>query len=204
MGVMRTAEGFMNVYPDNSRHGYILRLCGVHVDYFGGFDDGSLKRALKARNRFYVQFQYMPEGILIRDAKPCQPTPETETGFSGVGFQICYKRKYAPPVVIAKVQNLRTRKQTNVQFLISNSNRKKSAGLKEAIATRNKNVSQHNRIAANYNKMRLRRLMPLALQEARSLEPILYTFNCFDPIMWEKALKKTFPKGLENTYLARE
>lgn len=201
---MRTAEGFMNVYPDVSRHGYILRLCGIHIDYFAGITDESLKRALKARNRFYVQFQYMPESILIRDAKTCTPTTENETGFSGVGFQICNRRINARYIALAKLQNLRTRKQTHKEFIVPDSNPKKSAGLKEAIATRNKNVSQHNQIAATYNKMRLRRLMPFALQEARTLEPILYTFNCFDSAMWEKALKKTFPKGLKNSFTARE
>ncbi len=206
---MNTGEFFMNINRVSTwGGGYQLRfvneMIGYNLEWFRGLNDDSLKRALRARNRFYCENQYMPTGITIVNAKPCRPSESNLSGFTGIGMYVCEKRCNLPYVLVAKVHNLITRKQTNTEFVVSGLALKKSEGLQLAIAAKDKNVEQHNRVAAEYNRLRFKKFIPIARKEVKTLIPELNKHWGFDSIMWGKALKTVFPKGLERSYVAYE
>lgn len=206
---MNTGEFFMNVnrvttYGGGYQLRFVNQMVGYNLEWFRGLNDDSLRRALRARNRFYCEHQYMPTGITIVNAKPCMPSESNLSGFTGIGLYVCGKRSELPYVAVAKVQNLITRKQTNTEFVVSGLALKKSEALKLAIKARNKNVEQHNRIAAEYNRLRFNKFIPVARKEIKTLIPVLNKIGGFDPKMWCRALKTVFPKGLEKSFIARE
>lgn len=199
---MRMSNSFMNVYSNKNQNGYIFRVCGVNIEYFSNKTNKSLKDALRARNLFYQVNNYMPESIFIRYAKKSIPTLRSQAGYTGISLQICPKRLSAPLLAVVNVQNLITRKQSRVHFIVNNRNLQKSDGLKKAIETRNKNVEQHNKIVDIYNEMIFVKMMKLAIVEEKTLIPTLYKYSKVNSLIWKQAFKKTFPLGLEKPYRA--
>lgn len=188
--------------------GYQLRLVnetvGYNTQWFRGMNDASLKRALRARNRFYCENDYMPCGIFVRRVLPPEVIPESVTGYSGLCLYVSATRAGNPYCLAAKVKNLKSRKQTNVEFVVSKLAFKRSKEFKAALAVRRVNVNQYNRIVDEYNRQRFKQFMPIARKEIQTLIPELNKNFTFDKTLWKKSLKTIFPKGLKKPYLAIE
>lgn len=193
----------MNIHNDTTKHGYFLRLCGIHIVYVAGFDNKGLTSILNKRNTFYAENHYLPESLFLRPCKSIEKSEKSRTGIAGIGLIICKKRMDNPYVINTKLKHLKKRYQINRDFVVSKLAYLKSDELKQAVALKTKNAEQYNLIVDEYNRLIFKKLLPIAKREARTLKPELFQHSGCDYATWEKALKNVFPRGLAFNYLAK-
>lgn len=207
---MNTTDFFANIHINHHRGGggYELRLInnivGRHIDFFGGLNKKSLRKALETRNQYYSDFQYLPHGFRIKPVRKCVPDEKSPAGYHGIGLIFHPGRANSGLVITSRVKNLKTRRVTHMDFLLTGRSIKHSPALKQAIALKNKNNEQYEKITAEYNRLQFEKYFPLAKLEAKILKPRLNDFYCIDETTWKNALNRVFPKGLEKIYLAIE